>query len=346
MKHWFVSGLVWLCVASASMAQSYPDYENIYVNDYADLLGSSQESDLISRLSTLRNDHGIEFTVITINRMSDFGHSGAIEPFATGLFNHWGVGDAAKNDGVMMLIARYDRTLRIEVGSGYGTSKNQPMQAIIDGVIIPEFKEDRYARGIIAGVDEVILNLTGEGGIDLIYEPGAETESVFHRFSDWILMASGAGLAGAAWRANRVWQRRRPRLCPVDGQKMHRIRDEDDDAYLTGGRLTEEKLKSVDYDIWECPTCAHHTILSYKRWFSNHGVCRSCGFQTVERDSTILKSATTSSTGLRRLDYHCQHCDDQYSVQVTTPRVSKSSSSSSGSFGGGSSSGGGASGSW
>ena len=133
MKHWFVSGLVWLCVASASMAQSYPDYENTYVNDYADLLGGSQESNLISRLGTLRNDYGIEFTVITINQMSDFGHSGAIEPFATGLFNHWGVGDAEKNDGVMMLIARYDRTLRIEVGSGYGTSKNQPMQAIIDG---------------------------------------------------------------------------------------------------------------------------------------------------------------------------------------------------------------------
>ena len=107
----------------ATQAQTYPDYSEIYVNDFADLLTNEQESNIRADLNELRTETGIEFTVVTIETMGDYGYSGAIEPFATGLFNQWGVGDADRNDGVMMLVSRYDREMRIEVGSGYGRSQ-------------------------------------------------------------------------------------------------------------------------------------------------------------------------------------------------------------------------------
>ncbi|MEY8842814.1 YgcG family protein, partial [Cribrihabitans sp. XS_ASV171] len=97
----------------------YPGYDEIYVNDYAGLLSSEAEARVRQDLKDLYARAGIEMTVLTIENMGAYGHQGAIEPFATGLFNAWGIGNAARNDGVLVLVARYDREMRIEIGSGY-----------------------------------------------------------------------------------------------------------------------------------------------------------------------------------------------------------------------------------
>lgn len=332
----------------AAVGQTYPDYDEIYVNDFADLLPSGDENRIRSKLQALRDDHGIEFTVVTIDLMSDYGYVGAIEPFATGLFNNWGVGNAARNDGVMMLVSRYDRQMRIEVGSGYGTTKNAPMKRIIDNVILPEFRNDDYAAGITNGVDAVIFDLTGAApeGVN----------PVWYRLKSWFtwllntlhifLVPIGAALLGVpAWLYKR-WRRYKPRICPIDRSKMELLAEHWDDNHLQEGQILEEKLKSVDYDVWECPECQHRTIEAYQALFSRFGACRKCGFRTVEGETEILQQATTKSTGLKRIDYTCQFCGDAYSVEKTIPKKSSSSSSSGSSFGGGSSSGGGASGSW
>lgn len=335
-------------LAPLAQAADYPDYNEIYVNDFAGLLSEQEADGIRSKLKELRAQHGIEFTVVTIHQMWDYGHTGEIEPFATGLFNAWGVGDAERNDGIMMLVARDDRKMRIEVGSGYGDSKNAPMQRIIDEEILPEFRQDRYAEGIRRGTDAVIRDLTG-------FYPGEESagglERVWmraERTAERYLLAIAAGFTaalGALAFLIRRWLRNRPRHCPVDGSSMVRLDEFQDDAHLDSGQQTEERLASKDYDVWVCQDCSHVTVEGYRGWFSRFGACRSCGYRTLEGDTTILKSATTSSTGLKRIDYHCHHCGDAYSVTRVIPKKSKSSSSSS-SFGGGSSSGGGASGSW
>jgi uncharacterized protein len=66
----------------------------------------------------------------------------------------------------------------------------------------------------------------------------------------------------------------------------------------------------------------------------------------MKTETTVLVSATTSSTGRKRIDYDCRHCGYHNQVFRVIPRKTKSSGSGGGSFGGGSSSGGGASGSW
>ncbi|MGR3712815.1 MAG: TPM domain-containing protein [Shimia sp.] len=331
-------------------AQTYPAYDELYVNDFAFFLSVEEEDTIRAKLAELRQERGIEFTVVTIDSMFSYGHNGPIEPFATGLFNFWGVGDADRNDGVMLLVALNDRVMRIEVGSGYGSSKNTKMKNIIDTTITPRFKAGDYYGGINEGVDRVIRDLTGSwpGEYNATGPERALNASrrLMDRLGDWIY-AILAPVFGGLFLLFRRWKRNRPRRCPNDHSKMERINEDVDDDYLKSGQITEEQIGSVDYDVWQCMRCDHRTIEAYKSWFSRHRACRSCGFQTLESDSTILTSATTTSTGLKRVDYNCRHCDDSWSVERVIPKVSKSSSSSGGSsFGGGSSSGGGASGSW
>ncbi|MGR3635301.1 MAG: TPM domain-containing protein [Shimia sp.] len=339
--------LIWTTFATA---QSFPDYDELFVNDFAFILSSEEETTIREKLVELRKERGIEFTVVTIDSMFSYGHNGDIEPFATGLFNEWGVGDADRNDGVMMLIAVNDRLMRIEVGSGYGTDKNIPMKNIIDTSITPHFKKGNYFKGTDRGVDSVIRELTGvwPGEFDATGSEKAfnATKRTADRIGDWIY-AVWTALAGGAYILFRRWQRNRPRRCPNDRSKMERIQEDLDDDYLEAGQITEERLKSVDYDVWHCMRCDHRTIEGYKHWFSGYGACRSCGYKTLDSDTTILESSTTTSTGLKRIDYACKHCHDTWSVKRVIPKKSSSSSSSGGSsFGGGSSSGGGASGSW
>lgn len=349
MRH-FIFVLLACLSAVQAQAQSFPARDDPYVNDFADLMSADQEEVLRGKLIELQDERGIAFTVLTIASMTDYGHTGAIEPFATDLFNHWGVGHATRNDGVMLLVAHLDRSLRIEVGSGYGDSKNDAMAAIIDTKMIPLFRDEDYALGIDRGVDAIIHEVSGVWPGEFQANP---LQKIWNRLArmvsgigDWIAVAY-AFVAGLAYRLYRRWKRNKPRICPKDGHKMRKLGEAQDDAFLKEGEQVEERLKSVDYDVWVCDTCDHRTVESYKSWISRYGACRSCGYKTLDGDTTIVKAATTSTTGQKRIDYHCKNCDDRYKTFVTIPRKTESSSSSSGgSSGGGSSSGGGASGSW
>ncbi len=335
-----------------TMVMGYPAYREIYVNDFADLLSDEVESQLRQTLMELRNETGVEFTVVTIRSMLDYGHSGAIEPFATGLFNAWGVGDKDKNNGLMMLIAQNDRVMRIEVGAGYGTELNAPMKRIIDKKITPYFAQYDFEKGILIGTDEAIYAATG-------FWPGQYHSGFLSKV--WYLLREVFDLLKKVWifavvvavpfAANRYrrWRRDRPRVCPHDGSMMERLSEDWEDNHLQQGQITEEQLKSVDYDVWECPQCQHIKVEGYRRFFSRYSVCRKCGYRTVEGETTVLKHATKSTTGLKRVDYVCRNCGDEYSVKKIIPKLTTQSSSSSGGgggFGGGRSSGGGASGSW
>ncbi|WP_108813331.1 TPM domain-containing protein [Loktanella sp. Alg231-35] len=349
MRIWQAAVALWLLVVPPLAAQTFPEDADFYVNDYADILTDAQEDDLAAVLEELFQARDIEFTVLTIPRMADYGHTGSIENFATALFNTWGIGDADRNDGLLLLVSRFDRELRIEVGAGYGDTLNAPMKRVIDNKITPYFRLDDYAKGIRFGVDEVIYEVTNRYPGEYDNSGPAQLWANFKRFLvnlGWWLLAPFAAVMPFAVKLFRRFQRNKPRICPNDGNRMRRYLEETEDGSLSAGQLAEERLESVDYDVWYCDRCEHVTIEAYRKWFSRYGACRECGFRTVEGDSRTIRSATYSSTGLRETDYNCHHCNAHYTVQKTIPKKTRSSSSSSGGRGGGSSSGGGASGSW
>lgn len=327
-----------------------PGYQEIYVNDYAGLLTPAARSGIRNSLVGLYDRTGIEMTVLTIATMSDFGHYGPIEPFATRLFNTWGIGNATRNDGVLVLVARNDREMRIELGSGYAASWDKRMQRVIDTAFLPAFRRDAYEQGIVEGVDATIAELTGGNPAEMDQPPVVRGWSRIigwlQDLGGWAVAVLAPPLAGFSMWLRR-YLRRRPRRCPTCATLMQRAGEQADDEHLDGGQQLEEYLKSVDYDVWHCAGCGRIDITRHKNWFSSYGACPKCQYRTMSTTSTVLVSATTSSTGRKRLDYDCSHCGYKDSETRTIPKKSKSSSGSGrSSFGGGSSSGGGASGSW
>ena len=141
--------------------------------------------------------------------------------------------------------------------------------------------------------------------------------------------------------------RRRPRSCKKCNVAMHRLAEELDDEHLEAGERSEERLGSVDYDLWACAICG--TVMK-TRWgaiFSRFSKCTGCRWKTMSSSSVTISAATTSSTGLARVTKDCQHCSYHRSYTRVIPRVRQTTSSSSrGGGGGGFSSGRGSSGSW
>jgi uncharacterized protein len=135
---------------------------------------------------------------------------------------------------------------------------------------------------------------------------------------------------------------------------MVRLDEQADDAHLDTGQQREERLKSVNYDVWVCPTCQQVSIVPHKAWFSKYSKCTSCGRRTLETSSRTLIRATTSHSGSEEVTERCRNCGWTRTYTRTIPRVQTSSGSSGGfrsgggggggSFGGGSAGGGGAGG--
>lgn len=136
-------------------AEPYPAHVTTTLNDYADLLAPDMEADVVAEIEALRAETGVELTVLTIETRWAYDPSASIEAFATGLFNSWGIGDAARNDGILILVVRDDREMRIELGSGYSPEYDLPAQDIINNVMLPEFRADRYDLGILSGTRAV-----------------------------------------------------------------------------------------------------------------------------------------------------------------------------------------------
>jgi uncharacterized protein len=86
-----------------------------------------------------------------------------IDQFAIRVADKWKIGRKKVDDGVILLIAKNDRAVRIEVGYGLeGAITDALSKRIIDGAIIPRFKQQDFYGGISAGVDQIGRAIDGE----------------------------------------------------------------------------------------------------------------------------------------------------------------------------------------
>ncbi len=133
------------------------------INDFAQVL-TPTEADKIRRvLGELKATHDIEVVVVTIEAVQKYETSDpSFERFATNLFNTWGIGDADRDDGVLMLLAIRDRAVRIELGAGYSSRYDAVMQRIIDQSMLPQFKNGQYGEGLYQGSRALVTQLTAE----------------------------------------------------------------------------------------------------------------------------------------------------------------------------------------
>ncbi|MEY8098588.1 TPM domain-containing protein [Falsihalocynthiibacter sp. S25ZX9] len=145
-----------LAVSLPSQAQTLPEYENLYVNDYADMLSPEIQETLRRKLNYLREDIGTEMSILTVTDMASYGDRTDIADFATAVFNKWGIGKAERNDGLLLVISKNDRTFSIEVGSGYPPIYDDISEDIIQFYITPAFKDGDFDDGVLDGADKMI----------------------------------------------------------------------------------------------------------------------------------------------------------------------------------------------
>ncbi len=152
--------------------------------------------------------------------------------------------------------------------------------------------------------------------------------------------------------------RNHPRKCKQCQGAMSKLDETSDDEYLSEGQRMEEKLRSVDYDVWKCEACGSIEVWFYLNRHSKYAPCPKCNTLAYYFISKrTITSATYSSSGSGEEVHACKFCGYEnkstYSIAKLTRSSSgsglsgsSSSSSGGGSWGGGRSGGGGASSSW
>lgn len=242
--------LIALMLPAAAHAQDFPEYKNTYVNDFAGLLSPGENSRITSALKTLREGTGIEATVLTLETRNTYRETGRMEAFATDLFNHWGIGDKEKNDGILIMVLRSDREMRIELGQGYNAGFNRVAKDIIEDVMLPKFRANAYGPGIELGTLAVIERIARvqAAGQDAPIRRDPEA------FIPWI-MGGVFGIIGFFM----IFGRKifdRVRRCPSCGERgIHTTRDT-----LTAATrsTTGEGQETVS-----CTHCGYHNVSRY-----------------------------------------------------------------------------------
>src|SRR5271166_5739559 len=123
-------------VSGLACAFDFPPLSGRLV-DQAGVIPASARETLETKLKDLEDKSGIQLVVATVKSLQ----GGDIEAFANELFRNWKLGEAKKNNGVLLLVAPNEHKVRIEVGYGLeGTLTDALSSVIISSAIVPRFK--------------------------------------------------------------------------------------------------------------------------------------------------------------------------------------------------------------
>ncbi|WP_245763352.1 TPM domain-containing protein [Paraburkholderia diazotrophica] len=129
------------------------------VTDETDTLTSDQRSALEQTLKDFEARKGTQISVLIVPTTQPE----TIEQYSMRVVEQWKLGRQKVDDGALLIVAKNDRSLRIEVGYGLeGPLNDATSSRIIREVIVPRFKQGDFYGGIAAGVDSIIRVVNGE----------------------------------------------------------------------------------------------------------------------------------------------------------------------------------------
>src|SRR5438445_11361625 len=148
--------LCWACSALALVA--VPPLSGRVV-DQTGTLGSNDIASLTETVKNLETRKGSQISVLIVPTTD----GEAIEQFSLRVAEAWKIGRRKVDDGALLVIAKNDRHLRIEVGYGLeGALTDATTKRIIDEDITPKFKTGDFAGGVSAGINRMIRVIDGE----------------------------------------------------------------------------------------------------------------------------------------------------------------------------------------
>ncbi len=187
--------LVWclLCCAAAQAEVPVPPL-TARVTDLTNTLDPAQRASLAQTLKDLETRKGAQVAVL----MLPTTQPETIEQYAIRVEEAWKLGRRGVDDSVLLLIAKDDRRVRIEVGYGLeGALPDAGAKRIISEDITPRFKAGDYYGGIRAGVDRIVRVVEGEPLPEVDAKPGVSGQM---EFALWFVLL-GALVLGSVLRA-------------------------------------------------------------------------------------------------------------------------------------------------
>ncbi|MGK0498527.1 MAG: hypothetical protein ACJAYG_000158 [Oceanicoccus sp.] len=114
---------------------------------------------LSQQLAAHEKATGNQLVIVTLADLQGY----SIEEFGYQLGRTWGIGQKGQNNGVLLIVAKAERKVRIEVGYGLEGELTDAISAnIINSIILPSFKQRQFQRGIAKGAGAIIQALGGE----------------------------------------------------------------------------------------------------------------------------------------------------------------------------------------
>jgi uncharacterized protein len=104
-----------ILILSITICLAYPSpLKELYINDFENILDSDAKQKILTVANELEEKTGAQVAVVTVG---DFENK-SINEYSIGLAREWGIGQKGKNSGVLFLISKEQRNVRIEVGYG------------------------------------------------------------------------------------------------------------------------------------------------------------------------------------------------------------------------------------
>jgi uncharacterized protein len=157
----WLTGLVALCSGQAALAQALQPVPPLTarVVDLTGTLDAAERQALEGRLQAFEQRKGSQIAVLIVPRTAPE----TIEQYGIRVAEQWKIGRSKVDDGAILLVAKDERALRIEVGYGLeGALNDATAKRIVADVITPRFRNGDFAGGIDAGVDAMLGVIDGE----------------------------------------------------------------------------------------------------------------------------------------------------------------------------------------
>lgn len=158
--------ILFLLVFNINFSQEIPQLKQ-WATDYTNTLNGKELDYLNKKLSTFFDSTSNQVVSLMIKSLNDY----PIEEYALAVAEKNKIGTKENDNGLLLLVAKEDKQLRIEVGYGLeGALPDALSSSIIRNIIIPHFKNNDYYNGINAGLDAIFSAIKGEYSPQFIEE--------------------------------------------------------------------------------------------------------------------------------------------------------------------------------
>lgn len=152
---WLTAVCVWLILVTGVRAQeTLPPAPERHFNDYAGVVSANDAQQLDQRLVRYERETTNQFVVAIFQKLET---QSSLEDYTRRVMNAWKVGQAGKNNGVVLFVFIKDRKMRFQVGPGLtGALPDTFCKRILDDKLTPAFRGGDYAQGLHAAIDTMI----------------------------------------------------------------------------------------------------------------------------------------------------------------------------------------------